>query len=65
MKDRLSPCIYYTCCGGDCKKGFRQVTLQKCKNCLKYRPRKSNHKPETVASKRRKDRDRHDRREDY
>ncbi len=60
MKDRIAPCIYYTCAGGICQKGKKDVTLAKCKNCPKYRPRKSNHRPETISSKRRKDKDRHD-----
>ena len=60
MKDQLNPCIYYVCCGADCKKGYKGVTLKKCKNCDKYRPRKNNHRPENVKNKRRKDKERHD-----
>lgn len=44
MKDRTLPCIYYTCCNGTCQKGFKEVTLSKCKNCKKYKPRKSKKK---------------------
>ena len=40
-KDRLNPCIHYVCKGETCKKGFKDVTLAKCKTCEKYRPRKS------------------------
>lgn len=60
MKDRINPCIYYVCCGEDCKKNFKNVTMTKCKNCSKYRPRKNHHKMESIKSKRRKDIDRHD-----
>ena len=60
MKDILNPCIHYLCCGEACKKGFKNVTLSKCKNCSKYRPRKSGKKTESIKSKRQKDRDRHD-----
>ena len=59
-KDRLNPCIYYVCKGETCKKGFKDVTLAKCKTCEKYRPRKSGQKQESVKQKRQKDRDRHD-----
>lgn len=59
MKDRTSPCIYYVCANADCKKNRKNVTLKKCKNCPKYRPRKSP-KTESVKSRRQKDRDRHD-----
>lgn len=60
MKDQTNPCIYYVCCGETCKKGFKDVTLKKCKNCNKYRARKSNHRPESIKNKRRKDKERHD-----
>lgn len=60
MKDRIEPCIYYVCKGADCKKGFVDVDLKKCKNCDKYRPRKSSVRPESVRNKRQKDKDRHD-----
>lgn len=60
MKDRTLPCIHYVCAGETCKKGFQAVTMKKCKNCPKYRPRKQSKRPESVSSKRRKDRDRHD-----
>ena len=61
-KDRLNPCIYYICFGNDCKKGFKCVSMDKCKTCAKYRPRKANHKPESIKIRRQKDKDRHDRR---
>lgn len=60
MKDIINPCIYYVCAGADCKKGFRKVMMDKCRNCEKYRPRKSGKKPESIKEKRRKDADRHD-----
>ena len=60
MKDRNIPCIYYTCAGGICKKNFKDVTLKKCKNCAKYKPRKLSKRPENIKIKKRKDRDRHD-----
>lgn len=59
MKDRIAPCIYYVCAGADCKKNKKNVTLKKCKNCPKYRPRKSM-KVESIKIKRQKDKDRHD-----
>lgn len=59
MKDRRSPCIYYVCAHADCKKGKKDVTQKKCKNCPKYRPRKAP-REETVKHRREKDRDRHD-----
>jgi len=31
-KDRLNPCIYYVCKGETCKKGFKDVTLAKCRD---------------------------------
>lgn len=65
MKDRTLPCIHYVCHGEDCKKGFKNVDLAKCKNCPKYRARKSNHKPENIKIRRQKDKDRHDRHDDY
>lgn len=51
-KDRLNPCIHYVCKGETCKKGFKDVTLAKCKTCEKYRPRKSGQKQESVKQKR-------------
>lgn len=60
MRDKLNPCIYYVCAGGDCTKGRKNVTMAKCKNCSKYRARKNNHKPEPIKLKRQKDKDRHD-----
>ena len=59
MKDRRIPCIYYTCAGADCEKGFKEVTMEKCKNCQKYHPRKLSKRPEPVKLKRYKDADRH------
>lgn len=60
MQDRTRPCIYYICANADCAKGIKDVTLRKCKNCTKYRPRKTNKKHESVRIKRQKDKDRHD-----
>ena len=60
MKDRTEPCIYYVCRNADCKKGYVKVDLKKCKNCPKYKPRKSSGKKESVRDKRQKDKDRHD-----
>ena len=60
MKDRTRPCIYYVCAGADCQKGIKDVTLAKCKNCPKYRPRKQSKRPESIKSRRQKDKDRHD-----
>ena len=60
MKDRIQPCIYYICKGADCKKGYVNVDMKKCKNCPKYRARKNPKKPESVRAKRQKDKDRHD-----
>lgn len=60
MKDRISPCIYYVCAHADCQKGKKDVTMNKCKNCPKYKPRKTTKRPESVKSKKAKDKDRHD-----
>lgn len=60
MKDRLVPCVSYVCAGETCKKGFKNVTMAKCKNCSKYKPRKVTKKHESIKSKRQKDKDRHD-----
>lgn len=60
MKDRTNPCIFYVCYGENCKKGVKNVTMAKCKNCDKYRGRKNNHRPEPMKNRRQKDRDRHD-----
>ncbi len=60
MKDRIEPCIYYVCKDATCKKGFVKVDLKKCKNCPKYRPRKSAGKKTSVREKRQRDKDRHD-----
>ena len=65
MKDKIQPCIHYVCCGETCKKGFKDVTLSKCKNCKKYCPRKSKKKMEGIRAKRQKDRDRHDNWKNY
>lgn len=61
MKDRRVPCVHYVCYGETCGKGFKDVTMDKCKNCPKYRPRKVAKKEKSVRSKRQKDKDRHDR----
>lgn len=60
MKERTTPCIYYTCAHADCQKSVKDVTIQKCQHCTKYRPRKTTKKPESIKSKRFKDKDRHD-----
>ncbi len=60
MKDGTEPCIFYVCKGADCKKGLTDVDLKKCKNCSKYKPRKSSVKQDSVRNKRQKDKDRHD-----
>lgn len=60
MKDRSTPCAHYVCAHAECAKGFKDVTAAKCKNCAKYRPRKTTRRPETIRHKRQKDRDRHD-----
>ena len=65
MKDRLNPCIYYICANADCKKGFKEVTMDKCKNCKKYCPRKSSKKKEPIKLKRQRDKDRHDNWKNY
>lgn len=42
MKDRTVPCEFYVCAHEECKKGRKDVTLKStCKNCDKYRPRKT------------------------
>lgn len=52
MKDRTILCEFYVCAGVDCKKGKKEVTMTKCKNCKKYRPRKTgNVKQESIKSK--------------
>lgn len=54
-KDRLTPCEYYVCAHEACKKGRVDVTMDKCRTCAKYRPRKQgNEHFETVKSKRNK-----------
>lgn len=60
MKERTTPCIYYTCAHADCQKNVKDVTIQKCQHCSKYRPRKTTKKPESIKSKRLKDKERHD-----
>lgn len=60
MKDRNIPCIYYTCAHETCQKHIKDVTMKTCKNCKKYKPRKVTKKPEPIARKRQKDKDRHD-----
>lgn len=60
MKDRTTPCVYYTCAHSICNKNFKDVTMKKCKNCSKYKPRKVTVKQLSVKSKRQKDKDKHD-----
>lgn len=60
MKDRTIPYIYYTCAHQPCQKGHQDVTMKRCKNCSKYRPRKVSKRQESVKSKREKDKNRHD-----
>lgn len=60
MKDRTTPCVYYVCAHADCGKGVKDVTMDKCKNCKKYRPRKTGKRPAPVSIRRQKDKDRHD-----
>lgn len=62
MKDRTIPCAHYVCANADCKKGRKNVTMKTCKNCEKYCPRKVGKRMEPVATRRRKDKERH---EDY
>ena len=59
-KDRLVPCIHYVCAHADCGRGYRDVTVKRCRTCPEYRPRKTGRRPEPVSRKRQKDRDRHD-----
>lgn len=61
MKDRIVPCIHYTCpTHGTCEKGFTDVTVKKCQHCQKYMPRKTSGHMEPMSRKRQKDKDRHD-----
>lgn len=60
MKDRTIPCIYYVCAHEPCEKNFKDVTMKRCKNCPKYRPRKTDKRQEPISHKRAKDKDRHD-----
>ena len=60
MKDRTVPCIYYTYAHGTCEKGIVDVTCKRCKNCQKYRPRKTGRKQTPIHIRRQKDKDRHD-----
>lgn len=60
MNNRILPCIYYICAHETCQKNIKDVTLKRCKNCSKYRSRKSAKHSESVRAKRQKDRDRHD-----
>ena len=41
MRDKLSPCIYYTAFGEPCQKGRISDIKHSCKNCPKYKPRKN------------------------
>ena len=55
-KDRLIPCEYYICAHETCKKNRTDVTMEKCKTCAKYRPRKQGNKRyEPVSSKKNKE----------
>lgn len=65
MHDRNTPCVSYVCAGEPCLKEFQNVTMDKCKNCKKYRPRKVSKRPESVKHKRQKDADRHINWKDY
>lgn len=60
MKTRELICIYYVCAHADCLKNRKDVTMDKCQHCQKYRARKTNKKKESVKVKRQKDKDRHD-----
>lgn len=59
-RDRKTPCIHYVCAHENCKRHFKDVTMDKCATCQKYHPRKVSKKPESVKSRREKDKDRHD-----
>lgn len=50
MKDRTEPCIHYTNAHGECRKGYKYVTLKKCKNCTRYHARKAAHRNELSAT---------------
>lgn len=63
MKDRINPCIYYVCAHETCQKGRKDVTMDKCKNCSKYRGRKNHHKPLPARLKREQSKQKSDRRE--
>jgi len=63
MKDRMNPCIYYVCAHETCQKGRKDVTMDKCKNCSKYRGRKSAKKPLPARLKREQSRLRSERKE--
>lgn len=62
MRDRINPCIHYVCAHETCRKGYKDVTMAKCKNCAKYKGRKSGKKPESVRLKREKEKIRTDNR---
>ena len=59
-KDMIKPCVHYVCANEICKKGFVDVTMDKCSHCPKYKARKGKIKKESVKLKREKDRLRHD-----
>ena len=63
MKDRRNPCIYYICANETCQKGRKNVTMDKCKNCSKYRGRKVAKKPLPVRLKREQSKYKADRRD--
>lgn len=60
MKDRINPCIHYICAHETCRKGYKDVTMTKCKNCARYRGRKSNRRSESVRLRREKEKVRTD-----
>lgn len=62
MKDRTNPCIYYICAHEPCQKGYKDVTMAKCKNCAKYRGRKNPNKPLPARIKREQSKQKADRR---
>lgn len=63
MKDRINPCIYYVCAHEICQKGRKDVTMNKCKNCSKYRGRKNPKKPLPARLKREQSKQKADRRD--
>lgn len=63
MKDRINPCIYYVCAHETCQKSRKDVTMNKCKNCSKYRGRKNPKKPLPARLKREQSKQKADRRD--